>query len=366
MPANPTTLHIPVVFDVSGGATLFAESQPEDFVENHLQFTLDSAADSNGNTLTAADFSQCIYIGDQDQGDSLFYQSAESGRTIKDLSKKIANAIINGTLKNDIADTTKRVPKGGGSVDSSGEASFYNGGITDSNGTHFGECLVRVVAAHLVGHPLAQAIIKDENQIYKDISNNAYNKFVDQLNRLFGNDPDFTDVFPNLEKISDAEAVHVEKSKGVGNVVLKSLFEQMLSIPGRSASMADTMGREYGDQDDDLLDRTTVKGFPFITGDKLVFYVRVRAHLNFEESVASTVTDGDGNTISGDNTTDAVAATIATVFPGGQGADGIAVEDKYCWMGHPDNAGKSFNQQVTDDINPLVLDAHIWKITVTI
>ena len=37
MPANPTTLHIPVVFDVSGGATLFAESQPEDFVENHLQ-----------------------------------------------------------------------------------------------------------------------------------------------------------------------------------------------------------------------------------------------------------------------------------------------------------------------------------------
>ena len=138
MPANPTTLHIPVVFDVSGGATLFAESQPEDFVENHLQFTLDSAADSNGNTLTAADFSQCIYVGDQDQGDSLFYQSAESGRTVRDLSKKIANAIINGTLKNDIADTAKRVPKGGGSVDSTGEASFYNGGITDSNGTHFG------------------------------------------------------------------------------------------------------------------------------------------------------------------------------------------------------------------------------------
>ena len=48
--SQTTTFHIPVVFDVSGGATLFAEEKPDDFVENHLQFTLDARTNAYGYT----------------------------------------------------------------------------------------------------------------------------------------------------------------------------------------------------------------------------------------------------------------------------------------------------------------------------
>ena len=75
-----------------------------------------------------------------------------------------------------------------------------------------------------------------------------------------------------------------------------------------------------------------------------------------------TISEGD---LSGVDTSGAIAATISTVFPGGQN-NGDALENKYGWMGAPTNATESLNQQCTNETDPTVLDAHIWKVTVTI
>lgn len=378
--SQTTTFHIPVVFDVSGGATLFAEEKPDDFVENHLQFTLDARTNAYGYTLTAADISNSIYIADRDSGDALFYQSAEEGRTLLDLSRKISQSIIHGNLKNDISDLEKRVPIGGGSV-TAGEATLYSGGLTDTAGNHLPECLARVISTHLVGHPLAQAFIKDETALYQDISDNQENQMVAQLNKILGNDEDSEHNFPNLTKVSDADRYHAVDSSGASNVVLKSLFEQLMAVTGRSNAAREVIGREYADLDEDgfniLEDRTELRGFPFLDGDKVVFYIRVKAHLSFEESMINSVFDSSGDTLlegfgtitsgdlSGVDTSGAIAATIATVFPGGQD-NGLALENKYGWMGASTNATESLNQQCTNETDPTVLDAHIWKVTVTI
>jgi len=378
--SQTTTFHIPVVFDVSGGATLFAEEKPDDFVENHLQFTLDARTNAYGYTLTAADISNSVFIADRDSGDALFYQSAESGRTILDLSRKISEAIVHGNLKNDISDLEKRVPIGGGAV-TVGEATLYSGGITDTAGNHLPECLARVISTHLVGHPLAQAFIKDETALYQDISDNQENQMVAQLNKILGNDTDAAENFPNLTKIADDDMGSAHDISGAANIVLKSLFEQLMAVTGRSNQARDVIGREYADLDEDgfsvLEDRTELRGFPFLDGDKLVFYVRVKAHLSFEESMITSVFDSSGDTLlegfgtissgdlSGVDTSGAVAATISTVFPGGQD-NGLALENKYGWMGTSDNATESLNQQCTNETDPTVLDGHIWKITVTV
>jgi len=378
--SQTTTFHIPVVFDVSGGATLFAEEKPDDFVENHLQFTLDARTNAYGYTLTAADISNSVFIADRDSGDALFYQSAESGRTILDLSRKISEAIVHGNLKNDISDLEKRVPIGGGAV-TVGEATLYSGGITDTAGNHLPECLARVISTHLVGHPLAQAFIKDETALYQDISDNQENQMVAQLNKILGNDTDAAENFPNLTKIADDDMGSAHDISGAANIVLKSLFEQLMAVTGRSNLARDVIGREYADLDEDgfsvLEDRTELRGFPFLDGDKLVFYVRVKAHLSFEESMITSVFDSSGDTLlegfgtissgdlSGVDTSGAVAATISTVFPGGQD-NGLALENKYGWMGTSDNATESLNQQCTNETDPTVLDGHIWKITVTV
>ena len=374
--AQNTTFHIPVVFDVSGAATLFAEETPDDFVENHLHYTLDARINDKGYTLTAEDISNSIFIDDRDnEGEILFYQSSEQGRTIIDLARKISQAITHGNLKNDIANLDKRVPIGGGDV-VNGEATLYTGGLTDTAGNHLPECLARVMSTHLVGHPLAQAFIKDELALYEDISNNQEVQMVSQLNKLLGNDPTNQNTYPNLVKVSDAEIAAGVDVSGVSNIIFKSLFDQLMSVTQRASSARELAGLDYSELDADgfAANDNTLRGFPLIDGDKLVFYVRVKAHLSFETQLIHSVVDSQGDAINAVLTDDltglqaagATAAIIRDVFPGGQNIDGESLSNTYGWMGHTGNAGKEINQQVTDETDSTIMDAHIWKITVTI
>ena len=96
-------IQIPVLFDVSGNMQIYGEdTQQQDFIESHLQFTLDMTTDTD-ISLNAGHFSHAIRVGDQDNTDNIFYGKAHKSSThgsaeIDLLANKIAEAITRGKL----------------------------------------------------------------------------------------------------------------------------------------------------------------------------------------------------------------------------------------------------------------------------
>jgi hypothetical protein len=209
------TVQLPVLFDVSGTATVFGESATTaDFITPHLSFTLDMTTEANDISFNAAHISGAIAVGDHEISDTIYYAQNLTGGSVDLLANRIAKAITRGKLVHLAATTTHAsgdhadsgIPMGGrslvlaGGTGSGTYALKYRTSIAPAGDEQMmGEAMARVAAVHLVGHPLAQAVFKNEGTIQTDLevasgttftvngSNTAfYNSFATQLSKVLG------------------------------------------------------------------------------------------------------------------------------------------------------------------------------------
>ena len=163
------------------------------------------------------------------------------------------------------------------------------------------------------------------------------------------------------------------KTNGVELPAVKSMFEQLMNIPGRALDM-DSAIEVTGLGSEGL--RTSVVGMPMHSGDTIVVYIRPKVEFAFESvdvtsqnllGFSGTNLDADTTTvkdISGLVTAGASASTISSVFPGratpGQGAEA----NTYGWMGSPN--ATMIGQESTNVTAVNTMDQHIWKISITL
>ena len=204
-------IQIPVLFDMSGDSIVFGEEVTGDFVGSHLEFLLDMTTETNGISLTAADISSAIFIGDQDSGDNIFYSGGTSGNiAVDNLCNRIAKAITRGKLVH-IPKTgnssNSGIPMGGRLyvVDSAGQQQTPPNGKYAEKYPHsvapigdeqmLGEAMARVASVHLMGTPLAAGILVDKNSVQTDLetasaqtfgSTAFYNALAVQLSKVLG------------------------------------------------------------------------------------------------------------------------------------------------------------------------------------
>jgi hypothetical protein len=289
------TIQIPVLFDMSGDTIVYGEEASGDFVSSHLEFVLDMTTEANGISLNAADISAAILVGDQDTGDNIFYSGGSSGNiAVDNLCNRIAKAITRGKLVH--------LPKTGNTSNSGipmgGRANLYDlNGVYTENGNNdkyaikyntsiapigdeqmLGQAMARVASIHLVGSPLSAGIFQDKNQIQNDLEtasaqtfnseNTAfYNALAVQFSKVLGGSKSSAPMNPGVGYPLDASGTSVP--------ALKSIYEQLMNVPGRSQIMEtrDVSGTV------DNSNVTLAGGFPFISGDKLVVYLRPK--INF-------------------------------------------------------------------------------------
>ena len=94
---------------------------------------------------------------------------------------------------------------------------------------------------------------------------------------------------------STAVVTYPFDASGVSNIALKSVFEQLMNIPGRSQIMQtrDITGQPINS------DLTFTGGFPVITGDKLVLYIRPKIQFAaLTEALESTILQAFPNRMS--------------------------------------------------------------------
>lgn len=211
------TVQLPVLFDVSGTATVFGESATTaDFISPHLEFTLDMTTEANDISLNFQHIKDAISVGDHEISDTIYYASNLVNGSVDLLANRIAKAITRGKLVHVPSGTDHSdggIPMGGrplvaanGLVDSTPGntnnkyALKYRTSIAPVNDEQMmGEAMARVAAVHLVGHPLAQAVFKNESTIQDDLETassqtfysngstvNFYNTFATQLSKVLG------------------------------------------------------------------------------------------------------------------------------------------------------------------------------------
>ena len=211
------TVQLPVLFDVSGTATVFGESATTaDFISPHLEFTLDMTTEANDISLNFQHIKDAISVGDHEISDTIYYASNLVTGSVDLLANRIAKAITRGKLVHVPSGTDHSdggIPMGGrplvaanGLVDSTPGnnnnkyALKYRTSIAPVNDEQMmGEAMARVAAVHLVGHPLAQAVFKNESTIQNDLETassqtfsssgsnvNFYNTFATQLSKVLG------------------------------------------------------------------------------------------------------------------------------------------------------------------------------------
>ena len=314
------TLQVPVLFDMSGDTIVFGEAAGEDFVTSHLDCTLDMTTEANDISFNAADLSGSILVGDHETSDGIFFSSDVSGVTtgisaIDRLCDRISKAITLGKLVHVPKTGTHQnsgIPMGGralrnanGAVDGNVANNIYSPKYNTSiapigDEQKLGGAMARVACVHLVGHPLSAAMFSDPSQIQTDVetdsdqtythassATNFYNALAVQLSKVLGG----SKATNPLEPGNDADAGTIRDASGVSNIALKSVYEQLMNVPGRSQIMET---RDISGQSGNGPFCTT-GGFPVIPGDKLVLFIRPKIQFAAE--------------------TDAVENTILQAFP---------------------------------------------------
>jgi len=207
-------IKIPVLFDMSGDTIVYGEDVTGDFVTSHLDFILDMTTEANDISLNAANISDSIKVGDQDNTDNMFYSGGADGNiAVDNLCNRLSKAITRGKLVH--------IPKSG-NYSNSGIPLGGRAELVDATGTHtvyhiqneytdkyftsvapigdeqmLGEAMARVASIHLVGTPLAAAAFQDKNSVQTDLEvasgqtfnsgNTAfYNALAVQLSKVLG------------------------------------------------------------------------------------------------------------------------------------------------------------------------------------
>ena len=510
-------IQIPVLFDVSGTMQIYGEdTQGQDFIESHMQFTLDMTTDPN-YPLNYQDFTNAILIGDADSSNNIFFANEAAGtHAIDFLCNKIALAITKGNLLHYPAagdHSTAGIPMGGrplvakdgtvkvdadplpaivtGLEDNSANNIYslkYQGTVSPVDGPQpLGPCILRTCATHLVGHPLAQGLFVNEDNIQVQLETNTanqfgtnfyYNSIAEQLSKVFGggltpanqrlnpglvdrviqgggntttttlvmantntkkkikvtfsgtwlagdtitqtiisaidpnnkithtftltenktdvqiasefpastahfttnwsvssdyyeieavaNNDDFTYAFEHTR--TEGQNLGILKSEGRANNALQSIYEQLVQIPNRALLTIDAKDLSGAD-----ILKTTCCEMPFVAGDFIIFYLRPKLHLSYEavdataDSIQGFLATGDPSgivhDISGLTVNSAViGANIGASIPGKVNAGNKSESEKFCWMGSSN--ADSLTLETTNDKNPNVFDAHVWKIKI--
>ena len=355
---------IPVIFDMSGDLVLFGELPSEDLVDHHLVWTC------NTSDVSASRLENLFLIGDMSGGSNLFWARADNSGTetnqeyyISNFSEFIARTLLkNSSLIFNVTDSTKNVPVGPAVTGQDPSQNIYTSSLTGLTGTSYAECMIRVLCTHLLGNPLSQTFIKDETNLINYIESNAnINILASQLNETFGGDVSANGfIAASSQKLNGIDTdlnTTQNVSNGVGNIILKTIYEQMFADINNNATrrqrieeMSDLSGAQQNIQ-------TYVYKMPFLPGDKINFYIRNYINLNFEA-----LTDVSGNT--GQTLND---LELADIFPGGSLSLGVPSPGCYGWMGNPADNAFELTQQTTDvSGNRNIFDAHIWKIQVTL
>jgi len=381
-------VQMPVLFTIADtdGATLFGEGVTNDLIKNHLEFLLDRSAvyeapgyDASGIQSSLADaFRDTFFVGDPAtlpaNNKKLFFVNMIAGRGTTTVSKKqfttggvtsdatpaqvvdmFCNKLAHALLKlspdnkglEHVPSASKKIPVGGRATVTTFDTSVAP---SASEKLNVGDVMARVASVHLVGHPLAQAIFANEDEIQTKITTapagaslnpggifqsnlakmlsaafggsqqaltakkleagndfDALVKFDTAGNNLFNAGSNATNLIPAL---TTAEPFYynvdgVLASAGVENDALLSLYEQLLAkVVGRSAELADARGAGYsytlndgatvatqqtGDLDAVSEDPTkTITGpFPIKAGDKLSVFIRPLLSFKFDTAVVT-------------------------------------------------------------------------------
>ena len=309
------TLQVPVLFDMSGDTIIFGEAAGSDFVSSHLDFTLDMTTETNDISFNASDLSGSILVGDHETSDGIFYSSDLSGVTtgisaVDRLCDRISKAITRGKLVH----TPKTGNTSNSGIPMGGRALRNASGVVDGNVANniyspkystsiapigdeqmLGEAMGRVACVHLVGHPLSAAMFSDPTQIQVDVetdadqtythdgaSTNFYNALSVQLSKVLGGSKATNPLNPGKDNNSGS----IRDASGISNIALKSVYEQLMNVPGRSQIMEtlDITGQPINEP------FCTTGGFPVIPGDKLVLFIRPKIQFASQtEAVESTV-----------------------------------------------------------------------------
>jgi len=206
-------IQIPVLFDMSGDTLVFGEEISGDFLSSHLDFLLDMTTETNDISLNAADISSAILVGDQDNGDNIFYSGGDTSNiAVDNLCNRIAKTITRGKLVHTpkTGDSSNSgIPMGGRLyvVRADGQEEVPPDGQYATKYLHsispvgdeqmLGEAMARVTSVHLMGTPLAAAILVDKDSVQSDLEtasgqtfnsgNTAfYNALAVQLSKVLG------------------------------------------------------------------------------------------------------------------------------------------------------------------------------------
>ena len=251
-------------------------------------------------------------------------------------------------------------------TDAAAATSFYSGFLATSTAKiSIGEALLRVMSTHLLGHPLAQSVIKND-QAFIDGTHTGTDNLITQFNTgLSGEDmsavaltsPDTSNISTYDSSGNPTGLSDVQKAHGTSNVVLKSMLEQLMSDPNTAGRFTET-ARPTDMSNLDNSGRTYVHRLPLEVGDSIVFYVRARAALGFDTDRLSGSNALDPSGSASGSANDASSITVASIFPGGNSGT------TYGWVGHADASG--LNTHLTDETSTTIFDAHIWRVKVTI
>lgn len=361
------TLFMPIILDLSNATTalLFGE----DYVETASQepFNYHLKWDINdSNVCKIADMSGILF-GDRDSGDGLFYQTTGG---ISAFTGAISAALKGNFLHQSVACGSAQgncIPLKDNTSDTDAVAatSFYSGFLATSTAKiSIGEALLRVMSTHLLGHPLAQSVIKNDQSFIDGAHTGTDNLITQFTTGLSGGmtavaltSTDTSNISTFDSSGNPTSASTVTKASGTSNVVLKSMLEQLMSDPNTAGRFTET-ARPTDMSSLDQSMNTYVHRLPLQANDSIVFYVRARATLGFDTDLlsGSDALDPSGSASSSAN--DASSITVASIFPGGNSGT------TYGWVGHADASG--LNTHLTDEQSTNIFDAHIWRVKVTI
>jgi hypothetical protein len=411
-----SNIQIPMIFDVSANGTVYGEDiSGDEIVISHLNLVIASPGTTVKSDFIAA-MKNILYSDapETDVSGVLFYKvpAASStgplaaGSTVKaQIGTAIKNLLV-GTASNktklihsgSTAQTMFGAPLTAGNyattgipigfkqttehagADSALAATWYNQSFIDSDGAELHRILIRVAATHLMGHPFAQAFIQ-ENTILNDLSNTD---FTSQINSHL-----LTAGANTLAVAANGVGGQIVYTSGKHIPILQTIYEQLLRT--------NLAQNRVQDDNNDLSNNTDVSGIArpltFIGGNTVTFFIRPKMFfaLDLSGGIAE-MTSAVGTTLGISGTEFGTSTGIGGTGSAGQSAvfndifkcTGAAAATGFKWLvgfndgtsqhqGNLDNALNQYGTNLTWDSVVdqsggaiAMLDAHVWKISVTL
>jgi len=364
---NMATFFMPLILDLSNNesALLFGEKYDDTDISGepfdyHLKWNIETG-------VTINDVSGILY-GDRDaSGSEIFYQTTGG---VDAFANAVGDALKAASLFQTVSCGTalgNAIPLIGNTVTHPGSAvanAFTGFLATENSKVTVGEALLRVMSTHLLGHPLAQTIIKNDTNFLAGADTATDNMVIQFKKDMGGTGADVSlntvamagDSSNNTGGV-DASGLPVNgtspvvKTDGKANAIFKSILEQMLAGGNDLKSRFENAPTDVSDNGVN----TYVHRLPLRVDDTIVLYIRARAQMSMESG--DSVIDSSG--AAPNNQRGASAIDISAIFPGGE------TSSTYGWIGRAANTG-ALTQHNTDETDPKVFDGHIWRVSIKI